>query len=343
MNRHRGRPTPQAAGQETAVPSQTTQSAGPANPLDIGASGWKATLKRTMKEFKADRATMAAGSLAYTWFLALFPALIAILGIMSLVRIGSGTVHKLLNGLHKAIPGGNGHSGAAAVFSDAVKNATSHAGSGSLTMVIIAIVLALWSASAGMVALQTALNLAYDVPTDRKFIGKRVVALQMMIATAVLGGIAAALIVFGAQLGTSISTHLGVSGIAFNLIWNVVRWLVTIIFVSLLFSVYYYLGPKREGPRWHWISPGGVVGTLIFLAATLGFSFYVTKFGMSSYSRTYGAFAGVVILMLWLYLAGLSVLVGAELNGEVEREAAAQAGNPRARETAARIEAGEAA
>ena len=93
----------------------------------------------------------------------------------------------------------------------------------------------------------------------------------MMIGTVVLGGIAAALIVFGSQIGSTISNHIGVSGIAFTVIWTIVRCVLAIIFVSLLFSFYYYLGPKRESPKWHWISPGGLVGTLIFLAASLGF------------------------------------------------------------------------
>ena len=322
----------QRAGPAAPVPPRTADAPGPSSPLELGGSGWSATLRRTMKEFKTDRCTTAAGSLAYSWFLALFPALIALLGVASLVKIGIGTVHRLVVGLDKSLP----HS-AALVITQAVKSTTQHATSGSLTVVIIAIVLALWSASSGMVALQTALDIAYDVPADKKFFAKRVTAITMMIGTVVLGGVAAALIVFGAPLGTSISHHLGVSGLAFTVIWNAIRWVVTIIFVSLVFSLYYYVGPNRQSPRWQWVSPGGLVGTVSFLAASLGFSFYVTKFG--SYDKTYGALAGVVILMLWLYLTGLAVLFGAELNAETEREAAALGGHQAARQTAARIEA----
>jgi membrane protein len=318
--------------QASAVPPQSKEAPGPDTPLQIEGGGWVATLRRTLKEFKADRCTMTAGSLAYSWFLALFPSLIALLGVASLVQIGAKQVTKLVHDLNKALP-----PGASDVFAHAVKAATSRTSHGTLVVIIIAIVLALWSASSGMVSLQTALDIAYDVPKDRKFLGKRVVAIELMIATVILGGVAAALIVFGASLGTAIEHRLSMSGLAFTIIWNIIRWLVTIVFVTALFSVYYYIGTNRESPRWQWVSPGGILGTLIFLAASLGFSFYVKDFG--SYGKTYGALAGVVILMLWLYLAGLAVLIGAEMNAETERQAAVQAGHPAAVRSAERIEA----
>jgi membrane protein len=285
---------------------------------------WRETSKRTSEQIVSHRVSMSAGSLAYHWFLAIFPAIIAILGFLSLLRIDAHGVTSLTHAIEKALP-----LGVAGVVRGAVPPATTR-DSGSGSAVVIGLVVAIWSASGGMSALQQALDIAYGVPVDRKFLARRVRAIPLMAATLVLGGTGAALAVLGAPIGAGIEGHVPIQGTTFIVLWTTIRWAVTFVAVSGLFSIFYYAGPNRRTPRPQWMSVGGVLATSVFLSASLAFSFYVTRFG--SYGKTYGAFAGVAILIFWLYLTGLAVLVGAELNAEIERQSAAGGGDPTSRD-----------
>lgn len=299
------------------IPTQTgTGGPGPSSPLELPAPDWKASVKRAVKEFKEDRGTLTAAGMAFYWFLSVFPSLVAFVGFLSLFNVGQETVNNIVDSVTRALPGGSSE-----ILTTAVQNAGQ--ADGAILAVVFGVALALWSASAGMVGMQMGLDVAYDVHDDRKFLMKRLVAFELLLAMLVLGGAATALIVFGAPLGDALRDNLPF-GSAFVVLWTILRWVGGLVALTGLFATIYYLAPNRETPRWVWVSPGGILAAAIWLAASVGFSIYVNSFG--NYEETYGSLAGVVVLLLWLYLTALSVVLGGELNAELERQSAARKG-----------------
>lgn len=285
---------------DQGVPSQTASAPGPDTPLELERSDWKEALKRTLKEIKADRVTLIAAGMAYYFFLAIFPAFIALIGILGLASIDTS---ELQSSIASALPGGSGD-----FILDALKRADSTTQTASVIAAISGSAIALWSASSGMVALQSGLNVAYDVPEDRKFVGKRAVALLLIIATGVLGGVPSPIFTFGE------STTFAILG-----------WVLTVVAVIVLFSIYYYLAPKRQKPAWQWVSVGGVLGGVLWIVASLGFGWYANS-GFANYNETYGPIGGVIVLIFWLYLSSIAILIGGEWNAEMERQAATREG-----------------
>ena len=283
---------------EREVPSQTAASPGPDSPLELEPGDWKQALKRTLKEIKADRVTLIAAGMAYYFFLAIFPAFIALIGILGLASIDTS---ELQGSIASALPGGSGD-----FILDALKRADSTTQTASVIAAISGSAIALWSASSGMVALQSGLNVAYDVPEDRKFVGKRAVALMLIIATGILGGVPSPIFTFGEST-----------------IFVILGWVLTVVAVIVLFSIYYYLAPKREKPAWQWVSVGGILGGILWIVASLGFGWYANS-GFANYNETYGPIGGVIVLIFWLYLSSIAILIGGEWNAEMERQAAAR-------------------
>ena len=292
------------------VPAQTASDGPPTSPAQLDAPDWKESLRRAVGEFKSDRGTLIAAGMGFYWFLAVFPALIAAVGIIGLLNLTDSLVADIQKAITTTLPGN-----AATILSEAVGDAKDKGGGSSVVATVIGLAIALWSASSGMVALQAGMDLAYDVEDDRKLVKKRGVALLLIVAAGILGGVASALIVFGKPLGQGLGIP---DSTPFVVLWTVVRWVLGLATLSVLFALFYYFGPNREKPRWTWISPGGVLATVIWLLASLAFSFYVSSF--SSYADTYGSFTGVVVLLLWLYLSAIAIVVGAEMNAELERQ-----------------------
>ncbi|MDA8286230.1 MAG: YihY/virulence factor BrkB family protein [Actinomycetota bacterium] len=277
---------------------------------DATRGDWVAALASARRHMKRDRAVVAAGAFAYRWFLSLFPMVIALLAAASVLAIPHHVVVELIKGVSAALP-----AGAAGVLTGAIHAASSRGG-GSWATVIVAGLVALWSATSGMVMVEEGLDMAYEIGTDRSFVQKRLLAIPLLVASALLGGAASTLVVFGAQLGRTLASSVPIAGTAFADGWTVVRWIVALVLVNLLFSFLYWLAPNQR-TSWRWASPGAVLGTALWAMVSLGFSFYTTSFG--SYGRTYGAFAGVAILIFWLFLTGMAIFVGAEVNAAFER------------------------
>jgi membrane protein len=278
---------------------------------EVRSPGWRDVLASAVRHMKVDRVTVAAGAFAYRWFLSIFPTIIALLGIASLVAMRQTTAVELIHGVERALP-----SGAAEVFTKAIRQATLRT-SRHLTATILASLVALWSAVSGMVIVEQGLGMAYGVARDRTFFGKRRMGLVLLIGGIILGGGASALTVFGASIGDTIRHSAPVTGVAFEAAWNIIRWIVALILINLLVTMLYYLAPNRKSPRWRWTSTGAIVATVLWAIVSFGFSLYTSNF--SSYDKTYGAFAGVAILVFWLYLTGLAILVGGEINAARER------------------------
>jgi membrane protein len=242
--------------------------------------------------------------MAYYMFLAIFPAIIAFTGLLGLLEIDTAPIVRAIN---DSFPGESG-----AVLVEAVEGSKTTHDSTALGAVIIGIALALWSASSGFIALQKGLNVVYDVNEDRKFIGARSIAFLLIIATGLLGGVPSPLFTFSDNISFDVLDLLG--------------WILTVAAVIVLFSVYYYFGPKREKPTWQWVSAGGLLGAFIWITASVGFGLYTAS--ADRYSATYGSTGAVIVLIFWLFLTSVSILVGGELNAELERQAEKRAQRP---------------
>lgn len=264
-----------------------------------------------MQESAHDRITTSAGSLAFHWFLAVFPAAVAAIGLAGVIHLSPTTLHHLLHGIGVLLP---------AQMSTVLSQALSRPnhGSASRLELVVGVAVALWSAVEATAALQVGLDIACEVSGDRGFVGRRLMAVPLVAVTVVLGGSASVLLVLGDPIRRLLPAHIPLVEPAFSALWDAIRFGGATVLIMVLLSTYYSIGPRRSHPRWRWISAGSVTAAAVWLGASAGFAFYLDHFGHES--RTYGTFAGVAILALWLYLTAIAVLFGAELDTELARE-----------------------
>jgi membrane protein len=298
-----------SAGHETdpRAVANDDRGRGADTPQEIPAKGWKDIAKRTLKEVKADQVPLLAAGVAFYVLLALFPAIIAGVSIYGLVA-DPQTVRDQINQLAETLSPET-----AKLIGQQVQQVTSSAGGALGLATVIGILTALWSASSGMKALITGVNLAYDETEGRKFVKLRGLSILMTLGAMVLLAVALTLIVGFPAVPDSWPTPLQWTAAILRFV------LLAVLLMAGLAALYRY-APDRDKPKWGWASPGSVVATVLWVLASVGFSIYVNAFG--NYNKTYGALAGVIILMFWLYLTAFVVLVGAELNAEMELQTA---------------------
>jgi membrane protein len=249
-----------------------------------------------------------AQQIAYSSLLAFFPAVIFLVGLFGLV----GIYDELRNFLGAIAPGA-----VLDALDVAEKSAEGRSGAASLAVILGAFG-AVWAASGAMSSLIKAVNRAYDRVETRPFWKVRVIAIVLVLLTGLVTAGLFILIVFGGPLGEAIADKADLGG-AFKFAWNVLRWPIAFVAVLLFFSLVYYLAPNEEHRNWKWITPGSVVGSVLWLALSGLFALY-TSFA-SSYDKTYGSLAGAIVLLLWLNYSAFAVLYGAELNAELDRQA----------------------
>lgn len=273
-------------------------------PFDIPLT-WAELARRTVKETIADDGLGLAAQLAYYFLLSLFPALLCLLALASLFPLEDFT-GQLYRRLGPFVP-----QEALSIIRDQMVSLSNNEDGG---LVGLGLLGAIWSSSAAMVAIVGTMNRAYDIDESRPWWKVRMTAVLLTVGLALFILISFTLVVAGPELGEGIANWFRL-GPAFVWAWTILQWPVVFALVALALGCIYYFAPDAE-QQWVWVTPGSVLATVLWLAASLGFRVYVVNFG--DYEASYGAVGGIILLMLWFYLTGLAIIVGAEMNAEIE-------------------------
>ena len=266
---------------------------------------WSDLFKKTFSETLADDVFNLAAQQAYYFFFALFPALLALISIASFFPIENLT-GEITTLLQRVAP-----EDVTAIVTDQIRQIGQSNSGGILTL---AFFFTLWSSSSAVVAMCGTLNAAYDITESRPWWKVRLTAIGLTIGLALFILVSMTLVVAGPALAEKIADLMRL-GPLFTWSWKILQWPIVFVLVATAVALVYYFAPNAE-QEWTWITPGSVLATLLWVVASLAFRFYVTNF--ASYNETYGAIGGVMVLLLWFYVSGIALLVGAELNAEIE-------------------------
>ena len=294
----------------TATTDTARTGATPRSPLKLSLGEWVDVFKRAAKEFLADDCMGLAQQVAFSALLAFLPTVILLIGLLGL--FGTGAFDSLEKFVGSVAPHG------VVDMIDLAKKDAAQNKSGSAIAFVGGIFLALWAATGAMGAVVKAVNRAYERLETRPFWKVRLISLVLVFATGLVLAGTFLLIIFGGDLGDAIARRTPLDG-GFKVFWNIARWPIAFVAVLLFFALVYFLAPDKNQRSWKWVSPGSLVGSVIWLVLSGLFALY-TSFS-SSYDRTYGSLAGGIVLLLWLNYSAWAILFGAELNAELDRQA----------------------
>jgi membrane protein len=283
---------------------------------------WRGILVRAFKGFLEDNGTMLASALAYSTFFAIPAVLLVVVGAFTLF-VGPQTISSLMAHFSHVMP-----AQATSLLGGSLQRLEQHPSTG-LVMVIVGFVLALWSTTGAMNTYMTALNLAYERKDGRSFVKKRLVAVELVAVIGFAFLLVAILLIFGPSLEHLVAAHAGPLSGAIGWIWWIATWPILIAGLLAAFATLLFLGPDVEHPHWRFITPGSIFATVVWLVVSGAFAFYTSSFG--SYNKTWGSLAAVIIMLTWLWLAGIALLLGAEINAEAERSRELREGRPAGR------------
>jgi membrane protein len=277
------------------------------------------TLKRTVLEFQEDNLTDWAATLTYYGLLALFPGLIVLVSIVGLVGDPQSTTNTLTDIVTRVGP-----DSAASTFEGPIRQVTESRGTAGFALIVSTLV-ALWSASSYLGAFIRASNVIYETREGRPFWKLRPLQLLLTLVLVLLLAVMALGIVLTGPIVSDVAEPVGISDTAVS-IWDYAKWVLIALLFVVMIGVIYYASPNVKQRGFTWITPGGLVALVVWLLASAGFGLYVSQFG--SYNKVYGSLAGVVIILIWMWITNLAILFGHELNAEREREQQFEEGVP---------------
>jgi membrane protein len=303
----------QSATHENAADSRGA----PEAPTDLPKKSWPAIVKRTFKQFSDDKLTRWAAALTYFSVLSLFPMLLALISVLGL--IGQSATGPLLSNVESLAPGP-----AREILISVLNNLQSSGGSSTVAFVV-ALAAAIWAASSYIAAFMDASNVVWDAPEGRPFWKKIPIRLGITVVLLILLTATGLAVVFTGPLAQRLGDVVGVGGAALT-IWDIGKWPLLVLIVSFMISLLFWAAPNVKQPGFPWITPGGVLAVVLWLAASALFTLYVANFG--SYNETYGSLGGVIVFLIWLWITNIVILLGAEFNAEMERARAIERGHP---------------